>query len=424
MKTKFMLISLAILALVVSACASATPMPATAVAVIPVTGSSTNTPAGFMPTGPAAVNVGQSPAPGSFLVDSKGMTLYLFTKDTPNTSNCYGACATYWPPLLTTGAPLAGTGVTAAMLGTTARTDGSTQVTYNGWPLYYYAGDKAAGDTTGENVKTTWFVISPAGVSVTGAPAATAAPAAASAGALVNAGQNAALGSFLVDSNGMTLYVFANDSANTSNCSGTCSTNWPPLLTNGAPIAGTGVSAALLGTITRADGSSQVTYNGMPLYYFAADKTAGDTKGQAVKNIWYVIDPTGKSITTAPAAAAASASAGAVVNVGQNSALGSFLVDSKGMTLYLYTKDTPNTSACYGSCASYWPPLLTSGAPVAGTGVTASMLGSTNRTDGTIQVTYNGWPLYYFASDKAAGDTTGENVQSVWFVITPAGIQK
>ncbi len=257
------------------------------------------------------------------------------------------------------------------------------------------------------------------------APSDTPAPAPAS-GALVNVGQDASLGSFLVDSKGMTLYIFTKDTANASTCSGTCANNWPPLLTNGAPVAGSGVNAALLGTITRADGSTQVTYNSMPLYYFAADKAAGDIKGQGVKSVWYVLDPSGKPITTAPAAAAPapSASSGAVVNVGQNSALGSFLVDSKGMTLYLFTKDTPNTSNCYGGCAGYWPPLLTSGAPVAGAGVNASLLGTTKRTDGTMQVTYNGWPLYYYVSDKAAGDTTGENVQSVWFVITPAGVQK
>lgn len=129
--------------------------------------------------------------------------------------------------------------------------------------------------------------------------------------------------------------------------------------------------------------------------------------------------------SASPASSAVSApGASDVVNVGQNAALGSFLVDSKGMTLYLFTKDTPNTSACYGGCATIWPPLLTTGAATAGTGVTASLLGTTKRTDGTTQVTYNGWPLYYYAKDKAAGDTTGENVQGVWFVITPAGAQK
>jgi predicted lipoprotein with Yx(FWY)xxD motif len=310
MKTKFLLFSLTILALIVSACASATPAPAP---VIPVTGLATNTPAPVLPGGPATVNVGMSASLGSMLVDSKGMTLYIFTQDSPNTSSCYGSCASYWPPLLTNGAPLAGAGVTAGMLGTTKRTDGSMQVTYNGWPLYYFIKDKAAGDTTGQNVQGSWFVINPSGNSVTGAPAAAAtsapAPAAtaapAAAGAMINAGQNSALGFFLVDSKGMSLYVFANDTANASNCSGTCATNWPPVLTSGAPVAGMGVNAGLLGTLTRSDGSVQVTYNGMPLYGFAGDSAAGDTKGQGVKNLWHVIDLTGKPVMPAPAAAPA-----------------------------------------------------------------------------------------------------------------------
>jgi predicted lipoprotein with Yx(FWY)xxD motif len=130
-----------------------------------------------------------------------------------------------------------------------------------------------------------------------------------------------------------------------------------------------------------------------------------------------IVSACGSSTPAAP-------TTGAVVNVGQSAALGSFLVDSKGMTLYLYTKDSPNTSNCYGNCATAWPPLLTSGAPVAGTGVNATMLGTTKRTDGTMEVTYTGWPLYYWVGDKKPGDITGENVQNVWFVITPAGTQK
>jgi predicted lipoprotein with Yx(FWY)xxD motif len=125
-----------------------------------------------------------------------------------------------------------------------------------------------------------------------------------------------------------------------------------------------------------------------------------------------------------PTPSASLPSGPAKVDVSQNATLGSFLVASNGMTLYLYTTDTPNTSNCYGPCAVAWPPLLTNGAPIAGTGVTASLLGTTTRTDGTSQVTYNGWPLYYFQTDKEPGDTTGENVQNVWFVITPAGLQK
>ena len=110
--------------------------------------------------------------------------------------------------------------------------------------------------------------------------------------------------------------------------------------------------------------------------------------------------------------------------VSTNATLGSFLTDSKGMTLYLFTSDTPGTSTCYDSCASYWPPLLSTRVPLAGTGVDAAMLGSINRTDGTTQVTYNSWPLYYYSKDVKAGDTTGEGVQGTWYVITPSGSQK
>ena len=94
------------------------------------------------------------------------------------------------------------------------------------------------------------------------------------------------------------------------------------------------------------------------------------------------------------------------------------------MTLYIFTNDTPGTSNCNGQCASLWPPLLTNGSPVAGQGVTSSMLGTVMRADGTTQVTYNSWPLYYYAKDSTAGDTNGEGVGSVWFVITPDGMKK
>ncbi len=126
------------------------------------------------------------------------------------------------------------------------------------------------------------------------------------------------------------------------------------------------------------------------------------------------LTPTSQATPTSPA----------VVNVAQNTNLGSYLVDSTGMTLYIRTKDTPGTSSCYNSCPTNWPPLLTNGAPTAGTGVTASLLGTTTRTDGTVQVTYNGWPLYYSNKDKVIGDTNGESVNSVWYVMTPAGTQK
>jgi predicted lipoprotein with Yx(FWY)xxD motif len=114
---------------------------------------------------------------------------------------------------------------------------------------------------------------------------------------------------------------------------------------------------------------------------------------------------------------------GTTVSVGKTDTLGSFLVDDKGMTLYLFTKDAPNTSNCYDKCATAWPPLYTMGNPVAGDGVDASKLGTTTRTDGKVQVTYNGWPLYYYAKDKTAGDVTGQTVGGVWYVVSATGDQ-
>jgi predicted lipoprotein with Yx(FWY)xxD motif len=101
--------------------------------------------------------------PGTFLTDADGRTLYLFTNDAPGVSNCTGDCLTAWPALLTDGGPVAGTGVDGALLGTTTRDDGSTQVTYAGWPLYFFAGDAAPGDVEGQGVNDVWFVVSPAG---------------------------------------------------------------------------------------------------------------------------------------------------------------------------------------------------------------------------------------------------------------------
>ena len=109
------------------------------------------------------------------------------------------------------------------------------------------------------------------------------------------------------------------------------------------------------------------------------------------------------------------------VGVSQNETLGDFLVDADGMTLYLFTKDTENTSSCYDDCASAWPPLLTEGDPVVAEGLDTSLLGTTERTDGTVQVTYGGWPLYHWAKDEAPGDTTGQNIGEVWYVVSPAG---
>ena len=104
--------------------------------------------------------------------------------------------------------------------------------------------------------------------------------------------------------------------------------------------------------------------------------------------------------------------------------LGTILVDSKGITLYDFVQDKGRTSTCYGACAALWPPLLTTGKPTAGAGVRASLLGTTKRKDGKLEVTYGGHPLYYFVTDRKPGQTTGQGVNQFgapWWVISPAG---
>lgn len=102
---------------------------------------------------------------GIWLTDSAGKTLYIYTVDKGTTSSCYSACATLWPPLLTNGTVNVASGglLTAKDVGTTTRTDGTKQVTYGGHPLYYFQGDKAAGDIKGDGLQGVWFLLGPFG---------------------------------------------------------------------------------------------------------------------------------------------------------------------------------------------------------------------------------------------------------------------
>lgn len=100
-----------------------------------------------------------------------------------------------------------------------------------------------------------------------------------------------------------------------------------------------------------------------------------------------------------------------------------FLVDDRGRSLYVYMNDSPNTStsACMDDCAVDWLPLVLTGTPAAGDGVDITLLGTLARDDGSKQVTYNGWPLYYSNLDTIPGSTNGQSNNGVWFLISPTG---
>ena len=124
----------------------------------------------------AATTVAEHSGPmGTFLTDSSGKTLYMFTSDTASKSTCSGACTNLWPPLTTAGTAMASGGADTAKLGTIARSDGTTQVTYAGHPLYYYKGDSAAGATSGQgrsDFGAKWWLLAPSGSPITGSGSA------------------------------------------------------------------------------------------------------------------------------------------------------------------------------------------------------------------------------------------------------------
>jgi len=111
--------------------------------------------------------------------------------------------------------------------------------------------------------------------------------------------KSSGLGRILVDAKGRTLYLFEKDKGTTSSCYGACASGWPPYTTLAAPQAGSGAAASLLGTTTRTDGTTQVTYKGHPLYYFVGDTKPGEVTGEGVNAFgakWYVLAPSGNKI--------------------------------------------------------------------------------------------------------------------------------
>ncbi len=132
----------------------------------------------------------------------------------------------------------------------------------------------------------------------------------------------------------------------------------------------------------------------------------------------------GSSGTSGASGTSSSTSGAAAVALTSVPKVGKVLVDSAGYTLYMFSLDTNHQPHCSGSCATAWPPLLSTGKPTAGSGVSASLLGTVKDADGKTQVTYNGWPLYTFSGDTKPGEATGQGLDAFggkWAAVTSAG---
>ncbi|OXM60746.1 SCO0930 family lipoprotein [Amycolatopsis vastitatis] len=256
-------------------------------------------PAGSV-AGQAQLTVSTVEGLGAVLADAEGHTLYRYAKDTANPpkSACAGACAETWPPLLSD-VPVTAAGVDSQLVGSVVRPDGRKQVTVGGRPVYTYAKDTGPGVALGRNVSADWAAITPAGEKAAGDPATE--PAAASTTPTVGTTDIGGLGSVLTDSAGRTLYLFTKDGRGSgkSTCDGVCAQKWPPVPADGRITAAGGVDAGLLGRIRRADGSSQLTVGGWPVYTYAQDGAPGEANGHGAGNTWYAVEPNGCKVDPA-----------------------------------------------------------------------------------------------------------------------------
>lgn len=233
-----------------------------------------------------------------------------------------------------------------------------------------------------------------------------------------------ALGKVVTDSEGRTLYRFDNDAARPSNstCDGGCATMWPPVLA-GSARAARGMDPSLLGEVTRADGSQQLTLDGWPLYRFAEDTAPGRAKGQGVGGTWFAAAPDG---TKAGAPATVTVERLPALSTRDDVKLGEIVRDARGRTLYRFTKDraSPTKSACAGSCLKKWKParMLEEAALRDAKDIDPTLVIPYRRPDGGgVRLTIDGWPLYWFTGDLKPGDTNGHGVGGTWFAIRKNG---
>lgn len=218
------------------------------------------------PNADVSINLVSKGSLGEVLSDAEGMSLYFFTKDVSGESACTNGCLTAWPVFYMQDIAV-GTGLNASEFGNITRADGTKQTTYKGWPLYYFASDAADSDVNGDGVGSVWF--------------------AAKTNYSLFIGQQEVADTatnYLIDADGNTLYYFANDEQDISNCAGGCADAWPVFEGEAEMVLPSAFTASQFGKIDRADGNVQVTYAGRPLYFFAQDTERGETNGKDIPN--------------------------------------------------------------------------------------------------------------------------------------------
>ncbi|MFD2788388.1 hypothetical protein KCTC52924_01389 [Arenibacter antarcticus] len=347
---------------------------------------------------------------GSILTDSKGVSLYFFSLDTKDNSQCLDGCLNVWPVFYSEKITV-DAGLELTDFKTIDRTDGSKQTTYKGWPLYYYSGDNAAGNTNGDAFNNVWYIAKP-DYSLMYVQSQL----------LGHDGKNYlddytegdGNSFYITDISGRTLYTFINDTKDTNNFTNPDFSNdavWPvaEIDLDNLPSV---LEASDFGSID-VFGKTQITYRGWPLYYFGQDSKRGDNKGISfpAPGIWPIAN-----VDTPMAPEAQSVESN--IKVANNTTFGNILTDSDGNSLYFFSLDTKGTSECTGGCLNVWPVFYIEDVML-NDGLDAADFTTIDRSDGSKQTAYKGWPLYYYANDTASGDTNGDAFNNVWYIAKP-----
>lgn len=291
---------------------------------------------------------------------------------------------------------------------------GKMQLTYKGWPLYHFGQDASRGDNKGVSVPTpgVWPVVNQ---SIDTAPASPT----------VNLYNHSTLGEVITDGQGRILYFFTKDVSGTSACSGGCLNAWPVfyeaniILPNNSEL-----EAADFGVITRGDGSMQSTFKGWPLYYYSPTgdgeiEAAGDALGEGKGTVWYVAK-TNYDLMIADAQLVGKDGKNYLSDYTEGSGLTKYFTDAEGRTLYVWINDAKDTNKFTKSDFSndaVWPIFYIEIQNLP-SGMTAADFGEI-EVFGRKQLTFKGWPVYYYGSDANRGENKGVSVPSpgVWPII-------
>jgi predicted lipoprotein with Yx(FWY)xxD motif len=371
------------------------------------------------PEVPKEINLASNATLGTILVDGNGSTLYFFAKDTKGTSTCNDGCTNTWPVFYVEGLEV-GTGLISSDFGEITRSDGEKQITYKGWPLYYYspASDgvlESPGETLGDGVNNVWYVAKD-DYSLMIADAQLVGHDGLNYTSEYVAGDGST--KYFTDEYGRTLYMFTKDYKDDNNFTAADLSNnsvWPVYHVEMEDLPSY-INSTEFGEITLADGiTKQTTFRGWPLYYFGQDAMVrGSNKGVSFPSpgVWPILNNETAMALDAP-----------TVITTEDDVFGTIITDAAGNSLYFFTKDANGTNNCTGGCAPVWPVFHVATITLkAGSVLSAGDFSEIILSDGvTKQTTYKGWPLYYYSPTsngviEATGSVGGDGVNNVWRV--------